>query len=221
MIGSLSGVVLGLLLVVQIRALVLWYRPGEKSFAWRLDQLLALLLAEKETAARRHIWTSRLGRVKWSARRWRGQLRSIYVQGYQAAAETLSPSGHLAHGHDLVQETLTALRAERMDGGARVRAGEDPVVLFAYGLGAWPPGTDLASLERLLAEIGVSQPALRSRFDSLSRLVATSQPTREFRELAAASFVLGAAARILEAVVTSSAAVPPPGFLTAFKTYLR
>ncbi len=233
MIGSASGAVLGLLLLIQIWALVLWYRPGRNSFAWRLERLLALLLAENETARRRHTWaeweaslrrpggSSPLGRVKWSARRWRTQLRPLYAQGYQAAAETISPSGHTAHGKDLVQETLAALQAERRDGGARVRAREDPVVVFAYGLGAWPPGADLRSLERLLAEVGVSQPALRSRFDSLFRLVATPQSTREFRELAGASFVLGAAARILEAALASNGAVPPPGFLATLKTHLR
>jgi hypothetical protein len=120
-----------------------------------------------------------------------------------------------------VQETLAALKAERRDGGARVPAREDPVVVFAYGLGAWPPGADLTSLERLLIEIGVSQPALRSRFDTLFRLVATPHPTRGFRELAGASFVLGAAARILEATVPSKGAVPPPGFLATIKTHLR
>jgi hypothetical protein len=100
-----------------------------------------------------------------------------------------------------------------------VPAREDPVVVFAYGLGAWPMGADLTSLERLLAQIGVSQPALRSRFDSLLRLAPTPHQTREFRELAGASFVLGAATRILEAAIAADR--PPTGFLAALRTHLR
>src|SRR4029077_3163530 len=100
---------------------------------------------------------------------------------YQAAAETISPSGHVESGRNLVQDTLAALKAERADGGAEVPARGDPGVVFAYGLGAWPAGADLTSLERLLAEVGVSQPALRSRFDSLFRPIATPQHTRASR----------------------------------------
>ncbi len=212
MIGSVSGVVVGVLLLLQISILVLWYRPGRNSFAWRLDRLLSLLLVENETAERR--------RTRWSACRWRTQLRPLYAQGYQAAAEAIAPPGPAARGSDLVQETLAALHAGRRDGGAELQAREDPIVVFAYGIGAWPPSADLTSLERLLAEIGVSQPALRTRFDSLLRLVGTPQRTREFRELAGASFVLGAAARILEAALASNA-VPPRGLLATVKAHLR
>src|SRR5882672_7103300 len=132
--GSVPGAVLGSMVLIQIFILVLWSRPGKKSFAWRLNQLLALLLAGTDEGRRR--------RVKSSARRWRTQLRPIYDQGYQAAAETISPSVHVARGQDLVRDTLAALKAERADGGAKVPAREDPVVVFAYGLGAWPPGAD-------------------------------------------------------------------------------
>ena len=211
MIASVSGALLGWLTLMQIWILVLWFRPGRNSFARRLNQLLAVLLAG----------TGRLGRVQRSARRWRAQLRLINAQGYEAAGETISPSGRLARGQDLVQDTLAALKAERAGGGAKVPVREDPVVVFAYGLGAWPAGADLTSLERLLSEIGVSQPALRSRFDSLFRLVTTPHQTREFRELAGASFVLGAAARILEAVTAADGTVPPPGFLATLKAHLR
>jgi len=233
-IASVSGAVLGWMVLIQMWILVLWYIRGKNPFARRLDQLLALLLAETDAVERRPnppaegegtltrlMEASRLGRVKWSARRWRKQLRPIYAQGYQAAAETISPSGHVERGRELVQDTLVALKAKRRHGGAKVPAREDPVVVFAYGLGAWPTGADLTSLERLLAELGVSQPALRNRFDSLFGLVATPHRTREFRELAGASFVLGAAARILEAAVASSGTVPPPGFLATLKTHLR
>jgi hypothetical protein len=210
-IASVSGAVLGWLALIQIWILVLWYRPGRNSFPRRLDQLLAVLLAG----------SGRLGQVNRSARRWRKQLRPIYAQGYAAAAATISPGDRVARGQDLVQDTLVALKAERAVGGAKVPATEDPVVVFAYGLGAWPPRADLTSLERLLSEIGVSQPALRSRFDSLFRLVTASHQTREFRELAGASFVLGAAARILEAATAADGTVPPRGFLATLKAHLR
>ena len=232
MIASVSGAALSWLFLIQIWILVLWFRPGRNSFARRLNQLLALLLAETEAVERRPTSTegkgtfrrlvgpSRLGRAKWSARRWRTQLRPIYKQGY-AAAETSSPPAHVACGHDLVRDTLVALKAERAIGGAKVSAREDPVVVFAYGLGAWPPRADLTSLERLLAEVGVSQPALRNRFDNVFRLVVTPRDSREFRELAGASFVLGAATRILEAAVASNGSVPPSGLLATLKTHLR
>jgi len=114
-----------------------------------------------------------------------------------------------------------ALKAERAGGGANVPTTEDPVVVFAYGLGAWPSGADLTSLEQLLKELGVSQPILRSRFESLIRTVAAANQNRDFRELAGASFVLGAAARILEAAATPSKSLPPPGWLATLKTHLR
>ena len=232
MIASASAAVPGWLVLIQIWLLVLWYRLGKHSFARRLNQLLELLLAEREAVERpssaarestfrRLAGPSRLSRAKWSARRWRSQLRPVFAQGYHAAAETISPSGHIVRGQDLVEDTLAALKAERANGGAKVPAREDPVVVFAYGLGAWPPGADLTSLERLLTEIGVSQPELRSRFDRLVRLVATPHDSREFRELAGASFVLGAAARILEAAVASNGSVPPSGLLATLKTHLR
>ena len=171
MIASVSGSVLGWMVLAQMWLLVFWYIRGKNPFARRLDQLLALLLAETEAVERppappegerrftRLMGSSRLGRVKWSARRWRKQLRPIYAQGYQAAAETISPSGHVERGRELVQDTLVALKAKRRHGGTKVPAREDPVVVFAYGLGAWPTGADLTSLERLLADLGVSQPA--------------------------------------------------------------
>jgi hypothetical protein len=87
-------------------------------------------------------------------------------------------------------------------------------------LGAWPSGAELASLEQLLQELGVSQPILRSRVESLIRTVATSNQNRDFRELAGASFVLGAAARILEAAAPQQKP-PPPGWLATLETRLQ
>ncbi len=145
----------------------------------------------------------------------------MHAQGYQVASEMIASSGEVVRGHELVRETVAALNAERAGGGADVPTTEDPVVVFAYGLGAWPSGADLTSLEGLLAELGVSQPVLRSRFESVIRIVATAKQKRDFRELAGASFVLGAAARILEAAVAPSKSLPPPGWLATLKAHLR
>ena len=229
---TVPGAMLGWLVLVQVWILLLWYRPGRNPFARRLDELLALLLPEIQlTRSRlvsapgkgtiRGLGSGRLSGLRGSARRWRAQLRAMYAQGYQVASETISSSGEVARGHDLVRETVAALRAERVGGGANVPTTEDPVVVFAYGLGVWPPGADLTSLEQLLAELGVSQPELCSRFESLIRTVTTANQNRDFRELAGASFVLGAAARILEAAVAPGRSLPPPGWLATLKTHLR
>jgi len=144
----------------------------------------------------------------------------MYAQGYQVASETIS-SPAAVHGSQLVQEAVWALKVERASGGATVPTTEDPVVVLAYGLGAWPQGADLTSLEQLLGELGVSQPVLRSRFESLIRTVTIASQNRQFRELAGASFVLGAAARIIEAATPTDRSVPPPGLLATIKAHLR
>lgn len=214
MIASvLPNATLGWVVLIQVWVLVLLYNRSKSPFARRLDQLLALLLPLSRPA--------RLSGAKGSARRWRPELRALYAQGYQVAAETISSSCEASRGHELVNQTVAALKAERVGGGANVSTSEDPVVVFAYGLGAWPEGADLTSLERLLAELGVSQPVLRSRFESLIGTVATAKHNREFRGLAGASFVLGAAARILEAAVAPNKSLPPPGCLATLKTHLR
>src|SRR5581483_5726760 len=158
-------------------------------------------------------------RARGSARRWRAQLRAVYAQGYQVASETISSSAEVARGLELVGETVSALKAERAAGAANVPMTEDPAVVLAYGLGAWPSDADLTSLEQLLQELGVSQPLLRSRFESLIRTVATAKQSRDFRELAGASFVLGAATRILEAAAPNRS-LPPSGWLATLKTHL-
>jgi hypothetical protein len=125
------------------------------------------------------------------------------------------------HGADLMRETIEALKAERTSGGATVPVAEDPVVVLAFGLGAWPPGADLTSLEKLLRELGVSHGALRIRFESFLRTISPADENRAFRELAGASFVLGAAARIVEAAEPPVKNVRPPGWLAALKTHRR
>jgi hypothetical protein len=230
---TVPGATLGWLVLIQVWMLLLWYGRRRSPFARRLDQLLALLLPETEltrsplvTAAgkgtiKRQLGSTPLHRLRGSARRWPAQLQAMYAQGYQVASETISSPGEVARGHDLVEETVSALKAERAGGAANVPMTEDPVVVLAYGLGAWPSGADLTSLEQLLQELGVSQPILHSRFESLIRTVATANQNRDFRELAGASFVLGAAARILEAAATPTRSLPPPGWLAALKTHLR
>ena len=53
MIASVSGAVLGWLVLIQMWILVLWYIRGKNPFARRLDQLLALLLAETDAVEKR------------------------------------------------------------------------------------------------------------------------------------------------------------------------
>jgi hypothetical protein len=120
-----------------------------------------------------------------------------------------------------VREAVEALKAERARDGANQSSTRDPVVVLAYGLGAWPAGADLSSLEQLLGQLGVSQRELRNRFESLVRTVATANRNREFQELAGASFVLGAATRIVEATVAPGKSVSPPGWLATIKAHLR
>ena len=136
------------------------------------------------------------------------------------ASETISSPAEVAHSGELMRETVDALKAERVGRGAVVPTTEDPVVVLAYGLGAWPSGADLTSLEELLGELGISHAVLRSRFESLVRTIATANQNRELRELAGASFLLGASARILEATKPGRS-VPPPGWLAALTTHRR
>ena len=217
---------LGWLLFNLVWILVFWFslRPRDRNpFGRRLDQLLVLLLPQvrmerrgtiaalkQDTlrAFRAHVASDRLRR---SARHWRAQLGAVYAHGYQVASETISSPADVVHGGDLVRETVKALKAERTSGGAAVPAAEDPVVVLAYGLGAWPSGADLTSLEELLGELAVSHAGLRIRFESFLRTISPADQNRAFRELAGASFVLGAAARIVEATEPPGRNVRPLG----------
>ena len=204
---------LGWLLFIEAWILALWLSHrarGRNPFSRRLDQLLVLLVPPVETVRRGTIAalgqdtlrafrgqvSGDLGRL---ARRRGAQLGAVYTHGYQAAAETISSSAEVVDGGDLVREAVDALRSERTGNGATVPAAEDPVVVVAYGLGAWPPGADLTSLEELLGELGVSHEALRIRFETFLRTGSNADQSQAFRELAGASFVLGAATRIVEA----------------------
>jgi len=200
------------LLLLQVWVLMVWlaYRSSRTNpFRQRLDHLLALLLPQVEKAPRGTIaaLTQDMlrafrrrggGELRSSTRRWRAQLEGVYEYGYRVASESISPSADCMHERGLVQATVEALKLERGKSGAPVAAGEDSIVVLAYGLGAWPPGADLTSLEQLLEHLGVSHETLRSRFESFLDTFSPADQSREFRELAGASFVLGAAARIVE-----------------------
>jgi hypothetical protein len=218
---------LGWLFLFEVTILLLWYgrrSPARSPFARRFGQLIALLLSE--TNAERGVAESRgqdtiralhrfraLSRLSGSARRWRGQLEVIYTQGYQAASETISSTALVQAG--LMQAAVEALQPRRTRRGANLPTTKDPVVVLAYGLGAWPAGADLTSLEQLLGELGTSQGELRHRFDGVTRAAVTANKDREFSELAGASFVLGASARIVEAATAPATSVPPPASGTA------
>jgi hypothetical protein len=66
---------------------------------------------------------------------------------------------------------LAANRIGATTGSPRVRP-------QPYGLGVWPSVADLTALEQLLGELGVSQPVLRGRFESVIRMVATTGSAR-------------------------------------------
>jgi len=197
-------------------------------FEGRLDQLLRLLVPRTPTDSRGGFAAFREqakrntapGVLRGSARRWRAQLGAVYAQGYQVASETISTPAELAHS-ELVREAVAALKAERAGGGATESTTDDPIVALAYGLGAWPEGADLTSLKDLLEELGVSHGVLRNRFESLLRTIPTANQNREFRELAGASFVLGASTRIVEAAAPARLSTPPPGWLAALRTLGR
>ncbi len=220
-VSVLPGLTLTWLLLLQGWILLLWFGRNRSPFSRRLDQLLALLVGTRPTGRRTLPGTGSgvIGALRRSARRWRGPLRVVYGHGYQVASETISASGGVAGGSELLHEAVAALNAERA-GSADV-SGTDPVVVLAYGLGAWPSEADTASLEELLAKLGVSQPELYRRFESLIRTIPTANQSRDFRELAGASFVLGAAARILEAATATGSSVPPAGWIASIKTHLR
>jgi hypothetical protein len=194
-------------------------------FRRRLDQLLLLLVPRTATQARRSfagfkeqaMRNAASGVLRGSARRWRAQLGVLYAQGYQVASETISSPADVVHGGELIREVVAALKAERGGLGASVSTTDDPVIVLAYGLGAWPSGADLTSLEDLLRELGVSHHMMRTRFENLLRTIPTANENREFRELAGASFVLGASARIVEATLAPGSSAQPPGWVGALR----
>jgi hypothetical protein len=212
------------LLFLEVWVLLVWLGYGSfrrNPFGRRLDQLLLLLLPQVETGRRGTIAALKedtlralrgrvaSGELRRFVRRWRAKLGAVYAYGYRVASETITSSADFVHDGDLVRATVEALKVERSSRGAPVP--EDPIVVLAYGLGAWPPGADLTSLEQLLGDLGISHEELRIRFESFLRTISPPVQIRAFRELAGASFVLGAAARIVEAAEPPVRNVRPLG----------
>ena len=188
-----------------------------------LDRLFTLLVPVRtvttiETAHAALTRAKQLARLRQGARRWGKALQVITTDGYQTASR-ISALHALAGGQDdrgLVTEVVRVLSAERARAGADLALPADPVSMLAYGLGARPAAADLTSLDDLLLDLGLAgeRDELRMHFDdvvvvesSSANLHLTTDAQRGlFRDLAGASFVLGAAARILE--LASLAAVP-------------
>jgi hypothetical protein len=231
-----QGAPLTWLFLMQLWILLFWFgRSSQRRgpFARRLDQLLVLLVPAAGVGGHRLIPTRKqetmralrrsrtLAGLRGSARRWRGPLRVVCAQGYQAASETIPSAGGGASGRALLREAVEALNTERLSRGANVPNPEDPVVVLAYGLGAWPPGADLTSLQQLLEHLGLSQPELRAHFERLIRPLSTANQSRAFRELAGAAFVLGASSRIVEATTPPVRSAPSNRWIAAIKAHLR
>jgi hypothetical protein len=188
-----------------------------------LDRLFALLLPTRKpttTATVRHAITQqiRLAGLRRGARRWGNELQLITTDGYETTSRISTLSERRDQGDDrvLVAEALRVLRAERASAGAELPLTDDAVSMLAYGLGARPAGADLTSLEDLLRDLGLSgeDDELRKHFDDILAAdssnanlhLRNSAERRMFRELAGASFVLGASTRILELASLSTAA---------------
>lgn len=190
-----------------------------------LDRLFALLLpaGKATTATVRAVVAqqTRLARLRHGARRWAKELQLISTEGYESASR-ISALSVPAGGQDdraLAAEAVRVLQAERASAGADPTLADDPVSILAYGLGARPAEADLTSLEDLLSDLGLSgdRDELRTHFDDVLSAQSTSanpQLKNEaersmFRDLAGASFLLGASARILELAARTTAGDTP------------
>ncbi len=186
-----------------------------------LDRLFALLLPARRGTPSANARVAmaqqlRLAGLRRGARRWGKELQLITTDGYATASRISALSARAGEEDDrvLVAEAVQVLTAERARAGADLTFASDPISMLAYGLGARPAGTDLTSLEDLLHDLGLSEEGdeLRTHFDDvLAESKATTLRLRNdaersmFRELAGASFVLGASARIVELASRSPA----------------
>ena len=176
-----------------------------------LDRLFALLLpARRSTTTVRLVIAQQrhLAGLRGGARRWASELQLITTDGYQTASRIAAhwlPTGE-RDGQALAEEAVRVLRAERANAGADPTLADDAVSVIAYGIGARPLAADLTSLEDLLSDLGLAGESdeLRTQFDDIVaaqsavlHLRSDSQRSM-FRDLAGASFVLGASKRILE-----------------------
>jgi hypothetical protein len=182
-----------------------------------LDRLFALLLPARTaktsaTARAAALQAIRLAGLRRGARRWGKELQQITTDGYETASRISARCNSKGEEDDraLAAEAVRVLRAERATAGADLTLVNDPISMLAYGLGARPAGADLTSLDDLLRDLGLAGEGegdqLRTHFDDVIAAENSSAKLhlrngaqrRMFRELAGASFVLGAAARILE-----------------------
>lgn len=189
------------------------HRFPSTDFERGLDRLFALLLpirdATTPTTVRGSIaQQARLAVLRNGVRRWAEELQLIKTDGYETASRISALHAQAGEQDDraLAVEAVRVLRAERTSAGADPAFTEDPISMLAYGLGARPPEADLTSLEDLLSDLGLSGEGdeLRTHFDDIVAAQGARPHLRNdaqrtmFRDLAGASFVLGAAARILE-----------------------
>ena len=190
-----------------------------------LERLFALLLpvGTATTVATARVVLAqrrRLGELRRGARRWGTELQLITTDGYEAASRIAAGDVRTGRPDDrvLAAEAVRVLRAERARAGVDLSLADDPVSMLAYGLGARPATADLTSLEDLLRDLGFSEETdeLRTHFDVVAAertdadlRLKDDADRRMFRDLAGASFVLGAAARILELASLSPARATP------------
>jgi hypothetical protein len=191
-----------------------------------LDRLFALLLPTRKatTTATLRIAIAqhtRLAGFRHGARRWGNELQLITTDGYETASRISARNAPTLEQDDeaLVAETVRVLRAERASAGAELPLTDDAVSMLAYGLGARPAEADLTSLDDLLRDLGLSGESdeFRTHFDDIVAAQNTSTnphvrndaERRMFRELAGASFVLGASTRILELASLAPAGETP------------
>ncbi len=210
--GNLAGLAFPFL-VASGGFLLLTRRLPVTDFELGLDRLLALLIPIRRatTAATVPVaiaHRTRLAGFRRGVRRWAKPLQLIKTDGYETASRIAALRTATAGQDDraLAAETVRVLRAERTGAGADPALTDDPISLLAYGLGARPAGADLTSLEELLSDLGLAGEGdeLRVHFDDVVAAQAALPQLRNdaersmFRDLAGASFVLGAATRILE-----------------------
>ena len=218
--GNFGGLAFPYLFVAA--GLLLLTRAGQRSLRFPgtelergLDRLFALLLPARTattsaTARAAAVQARRLAGLRRGTRRWGKELQLITIDGYETASRisALCESTGRQDDRALVAEAVRVLRAERAGAGVDLSLANDTVSMLAYGLGARPAGADLTSLDDLLLDLGLEGEGdqLRTHFDDVVAEKSSSAGLHlrnggqrgMFRELAGASFVLGAAARILE-----------------------